>query len=128
MFNQQHYINQYIKDSYKTIKLRIRKDNRLLINKIESINNINQYLVDLILKDIYNNRSYHFINNEIIIDFEVSNKLRKLINEAEEADLLNDYGLYMNLAYAIDAQAKKEVGKHILRESQWNKLNKRYCL
>ena len=128
MFNQKNYINNYIKNSYKSIKVRIRKDNALLINKIESVENVNQYIVDLILKDIYENRVYNFINNNILIDFDLSPKIEKLIKEAEEADLLNDYGLYMNLAYAIDAQAKKEVSHHELKESQWNKLTMRYCL
>lgn len=128
MFNQQKYINKYIKNTYKTIKLRIRKDDRLLIEKLESVDNINQFLIDLILKDIKQNKVYNFINNEIIIEFELSNKMKKLIEEAEEADLLKDYGLYMNLAYAIDALGKKEVSKHTLRESEWNKLTRRYCL
>ena len=128
MFNQKNYINNYIKNSYKSIKVRIRKDNALLINKIESVENVNQYIVDLILKDIYENRVYNFINNNILIDFDLSPKIKKLIKEAEEADLMNDYGLYMNLAYAIDAQAKKEVSHHELKESQWNKLIMRYCL
>ena len=128
MFNQKNYINNYIKKSYKSIKVRIRKDNALLINKIESVENVNQYIVDLILKDIYENRVYNFINNNILIDFDLSPKIEKLIKEAEEADLMNDYGLYMNLAYAIDAQAKKEVSHHELKESQWNKLIMRYCL
>ena len=128
MFNQNNYINNYIKKSYKSIKVRIRKDNALLINKIESVENVNQYIVDLILKDIYENRVYNFINNNILIDFDLSPKIQKLVKEAEEADLLNDYGLYMNLAYAIDAQAKKEVSHHELKESQWNKLTMRYCL
>ena len=128
MFNQKNYLNNYIKNSYKSIKVRIRKDNALLINKIESVENVNQYIVDLILKDIYENRVYNFINNNILIDFDLSPKIEKLIKEAEEADLMNDYGLYMNLAYAIDAQAKKEVSHHELKESQWNKLIMRYCL
>ena len=128
MFNQNNYINNYIKNSYKSIKVRIRKDNALLINKIESVENVNQYIVDLILKDIYENRVYNFINNNILIDFDLSPKIQKLVKEAEEADLMNDYGLYMNLAYAIDAQAKKEVSHHELKESQWNKLIMRYCL
>ena len=128
MFDQQNYINNYIENSYESIKERLRKDNALLINKIESVENVNQYIVDLILKDIYENRVYNFINNDILIDFDMSPKIEKLIKETEEADLLNDYGLYMNLAYAIDAQAKKEVSHHELKESQWNKLTMRYCL
>ena len=53
MFNQQNYINNYIKNSYKSINVRLRKDNALLINKIESVDNVNQYVIDLILKNIY---------------------------------------------------------------------------
>ena len=116
IFDQQNYINNYIKNSYESIKVRLRKDNALLINKIESVDNVNQYVIDLILKDIYENRVYNFINNDILIDFDLSPKIEKLIKETEEADLLNDYGLYMNLAYAIDAEAKKEVSHYDLKE------------
>ena len=114
IFDQQNYINNYIKNSYESIKVRLRKDNVLLINKIESVDNVNQYVIDLILKDIYENRVYNFINNDILID--LSPKIEKLIKETEEADLLNDYGLYMNLAYAIEAEAKKEVSHYDLKE------------
>ena len=51
-----------------------------------------------------------------MIDFDLSSKIEKLIKETEEADLLNDYGLYINLAYAIDAEAKKEVSHYELKE------------
>ena len=51
-----------------------------------------------------------------MIDFDLSPKIEKLIKETEEADLLNDYGLYMNLAYAIDVEAKKEVSDYDLKE------------
>ena len=116
IFDQQNYINNYIKNSYESIKVRLRKDNALLIDKIESVDNVNQYVIDLILKDIYENRVYNFINNDILIDFDLSPKIEKLIKETEEADLLNDYGLYMNLAYAIDVEAKKEVSHYDLKE------------
>ena len=116
IFDQQNYINNYIKNSYKSIKVRLRKDNALLINKIESVDNVNQYIIDLILKDIYENRVYNFINNDILIDFDLYPKIEKLIKETEEADLLNDYGLYMNLAHAIDVEAKKEVSHYDLKE------------
>ena len=128
MFNQQEYINEFIKTKYKTIKLRIRNDNILLLNKMKETDNINHYIISLILKDIYDNRTYHFINNEIAIDFEISRTMKDLINKAEEADILNDYGLYMNLADAIDSQGKKETSKKIIRESDWKKLTRRYCL
>ena len=52
MFNQQNDINNYFKNN-KSIKVRLRKDNALLIDKIESVDNVNQYVIDLILKNIY---------------------------------------------------------------------------
>lgn len=128
MFNQQEYINEFIKDKYKSLKIRIRKDDTLLINKINEVDNINKYIASLILEDIYRNRTYHFIDNKIIIDFELSKTMQDLVDEAEKADILNDYGLYMNIADAIDSQGKKETAHHLLRESDWKKLTRRYCL
>ena len=98
------------------------------MDKISSVDNINKYIKDLIMKDILDNRTFHFINNDVMIDFELSPTLNDLINKAEKADLYNDYGLYMNLVDAIDSQAKKETTKHIISESQWNKLMRRYLL
>ena len=128
MFNQQKYINEFIKDNYKTIKIRIRKSDKLLINKISNVDNVNKYIISLILDDIYRNRTYHFINNDIEIDFELSKTMLDLVEKAEKADLLDDYGLYMNIADAIDSQGKKETTHHIIRESDWKKLTRRYCL
>ena len=128
MFNQQEYINNFIKNTYKTVKLRIRNDDKILINKINSVDNINQYLIGLITKDIYDNRKYNYINNEIKIDFELSHTMQDLVEQAEKADILDDYGLYMNLAYAIDARAKREVNRHLITETEWRKLVRRYEL
>lgn len=126
MFNQQEYINNYIKNQYKDIKLRVRKDDTIILNKLKSCDNVNKYILDLIRNDIINNRQYNFINNDIKIDFELSNSMQNLIDKAEEADLLDDYGLYMNLADAIDMQGKKEATHHILSEGEWHKLVRRY--
>jgi hypothetical protein len=128
MFNQQKYINSFIKDNYRTIKLRIRNDDKLLINKINNVENINKYILNLIKKDILENRVYNYIDNEIEIDFELSITMEDLINQAEEADILDDYGLYMNLADAIDSQGKKEASQHIITETEWRILTRRYCL
>ena len=124
MFDQQKYINSFIKDNYRTIKLRIRNDDKLLINKINNVGNINKYILNLIIE----NRVYNYINNEIEIDFELSITMEDLINKAEEADILDDYGLYMNLADAIDSQGKKEASQHIITETEWRILTRRYCL
>ena len=128
MFNQQKYINSFIKDNYKELKIRIRKDDKLLLNKLNEVDNVTKYISSLIIEDIYRNREYHFINNDIMIDFSLSKTMKDLIDEAEEADILNDYGLYMNIADAIDSQGKKEATHHLLRESEWKKLTRRYCL
>ena len=128
MFNQQKYINSFIKDNYKEIKIRIRKDDKLLLNKLNEVDNVTKYISSLIIQDIYRNREYHFINNDIMIDFPLSKTMQDLIDEAEKADILNDYGLYMNIADAIDSQGKKETTHHLLSESEWKKLTRRYCL
>ena len=128
MFNQQEYINNFIKDNYKTIKVRIRNDDRLLINQLKNVDNVNKYITSLILDDVYRHRTYHYINNDIKIDFKLSKTMQDLVDEAEVADILNDYGLYMNLADAIDSQGKKETTHHVIRESEWKQLVRRYKL
>ena len=128
MFNQQKYINSFIRDNYKELKIRIRKDDKLLMNKLNEVDNITKYISSLIVEDINRHREYHFINKDIEIDFALSKTMQDLVDKAEKADILNDYGLYMNIADAIDSQGKKETTHHILRESEWKKLTRRYCL
>ena len=128
MFNQQEYINSFIKDNYKELKIRIRKDDKLLLNKLNEVDNITKYISSLIVEDIYRHHKYRFINNDVEIDFSLSKTMQYLVGEAEKADILNDYGLYMNIAEAIDSQGKKETAHHLLRESEWKKLTRRYCL
>ena len=128
MFNQQKYINSYLKDNYKTIKVRVRNDDLVLINKLNNCNNINKYILDLIKKDIYENRKYNYINNKINIDFELSPTMSDLVKKAEDADLIDDYGLYMNIVDAIDSQGKKEATHHIISETEWRTLIRRYAI
>lgn len=126
MFNQQKYVNKYIKENYKTIKLRIRNDDKAIIKKISEVENINRYILNLIKKDILENRKYNFINDDVKIDFELSKTMKDLVDKCEEADLINDYGLYMNVADDIDSQGKKEATHHIITETEWKKLVRRY--
>lgn len=128
MFDQQKYINSYLKDNYKSIKVRVRNDDLVLINKLNNCENINKYILELIKKDIYENRKYNYINNDVKIDFELSTTMLDLINKAEDADLLGDYGLYMNIVDAIDSQGKKESNYHIITETEWRTLLRRYTL
>ena len=55
MFDKQKYINSFIKNNYRTIKLRIRNDDKILINKTNNVDNINKYILDLIKNDILEN-------------------------------------------------------------------------
>lgn len=128
MFDQQGYVNSYIKDNYKSIKLRVRKDDNEVLNRLYSVDNINAYILELIRKDVEENPIYRYINNDVKIDFPLSKTMKDLVEKAEEADRKGDYGLYMNMADAIDVQAKKEVSKHMLEEGQWRKLVRRYAL
>ena len=128
MFDQNKYVNKYVKDNYRTIKFRVRKDDKLVSYKLENTDNINRYIYNLILKDINDNKIYNFIDDSVDITFELSEPMKKLVNDAEIADYMNDYGQYMNYAYAIDTRAKNETNKHLLTEGQWNRLIKRYCL
>ena len=77
-----------------------------------------------ILTETFKEKDNFILTN---IDF-LKVDIEKLIKEAEEADLLNDYGLYMNLADAIDSQGKKEVSNHVITETEWKRLTRRYCL
>lgn len=128
MFNQQKYINDFIKETYKELKIRIRKDDVILMRKLQEVDNVTKYISSLIEEDVYRNHVYRFINDEIKIDFSLSKTMQNLVDEAEKADILDDYGLYMNVADAIDSQGKKETTHHQLRESEWKKLTRRYCL
>ena len=126
MFDQKSYVNGFIKDHYKTFKVRVKNEDAITLAMLSKVPNFNQYVLGLIAEDIQRKRGYPFIDNGVVIDFELSKTMKDLVDEAEKADILGDYGLYMNLADAIDSQGKKEASKHLLSESQWRKLTRRY--
>lgn len=51
-FNQQEYIDKYNKDNYKTILLRLRKDENEILEKLSSVESVNSYIRSLIKEDI----------------------------------------------------------------------------
>ena len=126
MFDRKSYVNGFIKNHYRTYKVRVKNDDQVTLAMLAKVPNFNQYVLSLIAEDIKRKREYPFIDNEVTIDFELTKTMKDLVDEAEKADTLGDYGLYMNLAYAIDSQGKKEASKHIISESQWNRLTRRY--
>ncbi len=99
-----------------------------MINKLNNCENVNKYILELIKKDIYENRKYNHINNEINIDFDLSQTMLNLVKKAEEAGVIDDYNLYMNIADATDSQGKYEVTHHIITENEWRSLARRYSL
>lgn len=64
MFNQQKYINSFIKDNYKELKIRIRKDDKLLISKLNEVDNITKYISSLIVENIYRHHEYRFYQQQ----------------------------------------------------------------
>ena len=51
-FNQKQYISNYNKETYKMFPFRVRKDNDIVINKLNNIRNKNKYITELIEKDV----------------------------------------------------------------------------
>lgn len=50
-------VARYVAKTYKRVTIKLRKDRDLeIINHLESVENINQYIKDLITKDIENNK------------------------------------------------------------------------
>lgn len=120
------YINKYIKENYKTFKFRVRKENQDVINRLCDADNMTQYLIRLVKEDIKRNQKYNYIDDSIKINFKLPQNIQNLVEDAEKADLEDDYGLYMNLACAIDTNAKNAVSKKQLNDYQWETLVNRF--
>ena len=123
---KQKYINKYIKDKYRTFKFRVRKENQEVINRLSDANNMTKYIITLIEEDIKRNKKYNYLDASVKIDFELPQNIKSLVEDAERADLEDDYGLYMNLACAIDTNAKNATTKRQLNDFQWETLVRRF--
>ena len=51
-FNQKKYVNKFNKETYKMFPFRVRKDNKEVMEKLESQKSINSYILKLIDNDI----------------------------------------------------------------------------
>ena len=51
-FNQKEYVNSYNKNNYKMFPFRIRKDDTKIIEKLDTVPNINKYIYSLIDNDV----------------------------------------------------------------------------
>ena len=50
--NQLKYISNYNKENYKMYQFRVKKSDKVLITKLDSVSNRNVYIRDLIMEDI----------------------------------------------------------------------------
>ena len=118
--------NRYIKDNYRTFKFRVRKENQHLIDWLCDVENKIQYIIGLIEEDIKRKVKYNYLDDSVKIDFELPLNIKNLVDDAEKADLEDDYGLYINLASAIDTNAKNATAKRLLSDYQWETLVRRF--
>ncbi|MCQ2795903.1 MAG: hypothetical protein MJ213_01150, partial [Bacilli bacterium] len=93
MFDKNKYISEFNKQNYRDLKLRIRKDDNIVLSAIDKSENINKYIRDLIYEDALKKINHKYINDDFKIDFVLSKTMKQLVNKAEEADFLEDYGL-----------------------------------
>ncbi len=51
-FDQKKYVNSYNKETYKMFPFRVRKDNKLVMDKLLTEKNVNKYILDLIEENV----------------------------------------------------------------------------
>ena len=51
-FNKINYISEYNKNKYKMYQFRVKKNDTVLIDKLDNVDNRNAYLTNLVLNDI----------------------------------------------------------------------------
>ena len=68
--NKINYISKYNKNNYKMYQFRVKRNDDDLINKLDSVNNRNQYISSLIRKDI---------NPEVLTIKEIKNRIKPIM-------------------------------------------------
>lgn len=71
-------------------------------------------------------KSFNWINDDIKIDFSVSELLSNTMAEAEEADLNGNNGEYMVLSDMLDVYAKNAYSCGKITKEQWDRICQRY--
>ena len=51
-FDQKKYVNNFNKETYKSFLIRVRKDNKAIMEKLEGVRNVNNYILKLIDNDV----------------------------------------------------------------------------
>jgi hypothetical protein len=70
-------------------------------------------------------KKYHWINDDVKIDFQVDKALKNAMEEAEKLDMAGsvEYGA---VADAIDVLCKQSFGAGKMTKEQWDTMCKRY--
>ena len=82
--NKINYISKYNKNNYKMYQFRVKRNDDDLINKLDSVNNRNQYISSLIRKDI---------NPEVLTIKEIKNRIKPIMlrNHVKDVYLFGSY-------------------------------------
>lgn len=68
---------------------------------------------------------FHWINDDIEIDFPVSKTMRNTMDEAEELDL-EQSSEYAAVADILDVMGKEAFVNGLITKAQWDKICERY--
>lgn len=72
-----------------------------------------------------NQKKYNWIDESIVIDFDMPLIMKNLILDMEKLDEKEDYG-YLNYCEALDDLAKEAYVQGWLTKAQWNMLVRKY--
>lgn len=84
-FNQKTYIDKYNKETYKTLPFRVRKDDTSIINKLNSVPSMNNYIHSLIENDV---------NNSVLTIKQIKERIRPVMKKHN----INDVYLFGSYA------------------------------
>lgn len=68
----------------------------------------------------------HFINEDVKVDFEIFEPLRKIVDRLEKMDKEDDWG-YFNVADSLDHYTKQFLIDGYITERERNMLVEKYC-
>ena len=91
-FNQEKYINEYNNNNYKMYQFRVKKKDKKIIKFLDSLENKNSYINDLIINDAFSN-------------IYTIKKIKDIIKP-----ILNKYGI--NEVYLFGSYARGEANKN----------------
>lgn len=71
-------------------------------------------------------KTFNWVNDNIKIDFPISNGMKNTMEEAEQFDLDNNMGEYAAIADFLDLMGKEAFVNKLITKEQWDKICERY--